>query len=99
MARFLQRVDDLCAVVVAEGMLCSTPLAEYRVPAAYDQSIYDSQEGATAWFKIMESRMPNVAVNTANIYKSAMETTSIGPLLYLWWLIECPMAKVAGSTP
>ena len=69
MLNFLTKMDELCALVTAEGMLCATPLAEYQTPALYDNEeceVSDSnancvgtqgygQEGANAWFHIFEN--------------------------------------------
>jgi len=60
------RINDLCAVVVDEGMLCSSPLADHELPR--DFSGWASEEGSNAWFRQMEGVMDNMALNTVNHY-------------------------------
>ena len=60
---------QLCAVVVEEGMLCSSPLADQQLPP--DFSGWESQEGSNAWFRQMEGVMDNMALNTVNHYGTA----------------------------
>ena len=58
--------SQLCAEVVAEGLLCSSPLAEHQLPRDFPG--WESEEGSNAWFRKMEGVMPNMALNTVNHY-------------------------------
>ena len=53
-------------MVVDEGMLCSSPLADHELPR--DFSGWASEEGSNAWFRQMEGVMDNMALNTVNHY-------------------------------
>ena len=60
--------SQLCAEVVAEGLLCSSPLAEHELPRDFPG--WRSEEGSNAWFRQMKKPgvMGNMALNTVNHY-------------------------------
>ena len=62
-------IDRLCGAVRSFGLLCSTPLAEYPLPASYNASAHASMEGATRWFYELDPLMSNIDVWTANVYR------------------------------
>ena len=62
-------IDELCEVVHQYGMLCSTALAEYPVPPTWNQTAYDSSEGATRWVYELDPYMPHLDLWTANVYR------------------------------
>ena len=77
---------QLCAVVEDEGMLCSSPLADSKLPPDWYKSLVPpegasreaaallrapSQEGSNAWFRQMDGVMTNMSLNTVNHYGTA----------------------------
>ena len=82
-------IDELCEVVHQYGMLCSTALAEYPVPPTWNQTAYDSSEGATRWVYELDPYMPHLDLWTANVYRpggftdffAAYEARSERPLI------------------
>lgn len=69
-------VNQLCAAVHIHGLLCSTPLADYRIPAGYSAEAHADREGATRWFPELDAIMPNVDVWTVNKYGDVTGATS-----------------------
>ena len=45
LATFFRHIDSLCAIVHQFHLLCSSPLAEYPLPASYDLAAHRSAEG------------------------------------------------------
>lgn len=55
---FFAYIDELCEVVRGyDGLLCSTALAEFPLPASYDFPAHLSGEGATRWVLALDPIM------------------------------------------
>ena len=63
-------IDEMCGLVRALGILCSSPLAEYPVPATYSAAAFASREGSTRWFlELDQLNMSHIDVWSANVYR------------------------------
>ena len=70
-AALLRAVDELCSVVHAEGMPCSTPLADATLPSALGSLPQYDGRGVLGWMRLMDGSTPDYTLRHVDVWATS----------------------------